>query len=157
MAKHFQKRICPVRVQIILHIFEILLLCPFSNAKCESMFSRMGRVENGWRNRLTWDRLYILLWTGEEGFSLEDFILDPYIDTWYSEKICRLLSGPHKYLKKGKYGATSETVDLVILTFTLSDIEDGVSDLKEIFYNKHEHSFNIMHSVAMSLLPSPSC
>ena len=45
----------------ILHIFELLLITPFSNAKLERMFSRMLRVKNDWRNRLGRDRLETLL------------------------------------------------------------------------------------------------
>ena len=36
----------------ILHIIEILLCTPFSNAKLERMFSRMARVKTDYRNRL---------------------------------------------------------------------------------------------------------
>ena len=39
----------------VLHIFEILLITPFSNAKLERMFSRMLHVKIDWRNRLSRD------------------------------------------------------------------------------------------------------
>ena len=37
----------------VLHIFEILLITPFPNARLERMFSRMLRIKNDWRNRLS--------------------------------------------------------------------------------------------------------
>ena len=40
-----------------LHIFEILLITPFSNAKLEHMFPKLLRVKNDWRNRLSHDQL----------------------------------------------------------------------------------------------------
>jgi hypothetical protein len=36
----------------ILHLIEILLVIPFTNAKVERMFSRMNRVKSDWRNCL---------------------------------------------------------------------------------------------------------
>ena len=41
----------------VLHIIELLLITPFSNAKLERMFSTMGRVKTDWRNRLGRDGL----------------------------------------------------------------------------------------------------
>ena len=55
----------------VLHIFKILLIMPFSNAKLECMFSRMLRVKNDWRNRLSCDQLSAALMIWEEGPDIE--------------------------------------------------------------------------------------
>ena len=41
----------------VLHIIELLLITPFSNAKLKRMFSTMRRVKTDWRNRLGRDGL----------------------------------------------------------------------------------------------------
>lgn len=48
----------------VLHIIEILLITPITNAKLERMFSRLARVKTDWRNRLGRDRLDTLLRIG---------------------------------------------------------------------------------------------
>ena len=51
----------------VLHIFEILLITPFSNAKLKLMFWRMLRVKNDCPNRLSHYRLSATLMICEEG------------------------------------------------------------------------------------------
>ena len=41
----------------ILHIIQLLLITPYSNAKLEKMFSTMGHVKTDWRNRMGRDRI----------------------------------------------------------------------------------------------------
>ena len=86
----------------VLHIFEILLITPFSNAKLERVFSRMLRVKNDWHNRLSRDRLSATLMICEEGPDIEKFNPDVAISEWYDAKVRRLTSGPHNYPKKRK-------------------------------------------------------
>ena len=71
----------------VLHIFGILLITPDSNAKLGRMFSRMLRVKNDWRNRLSCDRLSAILMIYEEGPDIEKF--NPYVATseWYDANI----------------------------------------------------------------------
>ena len=57
----------------VLHLFEILFVMPFTNAKLERMFSRALRVKSDWRNRLTRDHLDSLLRINEEGENLTMF------------------------------------------------------------------------------------
>ena len=106
----------------VLHIFEILLITPFSNAKLERMFSRMLRVKNDWRDRLSRDRLSATLMICEEGPDIEKFNPDVAISEWYDVKVRRLTSGPHNYPKKRKTAEKSCVVDLAAMT--LSDLED---------------------------------
>ena len=43
--------------QNALHIIELLLITPTTNAKLERMFSQMNRVKTDWRNLLLQERL----------------------------------------------------------------------------------------------------
>ena len=94
----------------VLHIFEILLITPFSNAKLERMFSRMLRLKNDWRDRLSRDRLSATLMICEEGPDIEKFNPDVAISEWYDVKVRRLTSGPHNYPKKRKTSAEKSCV-----------------------------------------------
>ena len=71
----------------VLHVIEILLIIPFTNAKVERLFSRMNRVKTIERNRLGRDRLDLYLRVGEEGPDIEEFDPDIIIDLWFSEKV----------------------------------------------------------------------
>ena len=86
----------------ILHIFEILLITPFTNAKVERVFSRMARVKTNWRNRLCRDRLDNLLRIGEDGPSVDEYSPDVAINSWYNAKVRRLMASSHKYPGKRK-------------------------------------------------------
>ena len=94
------------------------------------IFSRMNRVKSDWRNNLSRERLDTLLRIGEDGPSLDEFNPDPFIDSWFNEKVRRLTAGPHKYpQKRAKFTNQPEQIDLAITT--LSDLEDSDSDVEE--------------------------
>ena len=106
----------------VLHIFEILLITPFPNARLERMFSRMLRIKNDWRNRLSRDRLSATLVIFEEGPDIEKFNPCVAISEWYDAKVRRLTSGPHNCPKKKKTLAQKScVVDLAAII--LSDLE----------------------------------
>jgi hypothetical protein len=119
----------------ILHLIEILLIIPFTNAKVERMFSCMNRVKSDWRNRLNRDTPDDLLRISEDGPMLDDFNPDIAIDKWFTEKVRRLKTGRHNYPAKrkrtadGNAVASADTVD--IAEFVLSDLESPSSDEDE--------------------------
>ena len=84
----------------ILHIIEILLCMPFSNAKLEQMFSRMARVKTDYHNRLSRSLLDACLCVSEEGVSISSFDPDPAIKQWYEIKVQWLTASPHNYPSK---------------------------------------------------------
>ena len=85
-----------------LDIFEIMLICPFSNGKLERLFSWMNHVKTNWRNQFSREQLDMLLHIGEDGPQNKDFNPDIYIDSWFNSKVRQLNSGPHKYSEKHK-------------------------------------------------------
>ncbi|XP_057291390.1 zinc finger protein 862-like [Hydractinia symbiolongicarpus] len=109
----------------ILHIIEILLCTPFTNAKVERGFSRMARVKSDFRSHLSRDMLDACLRINEDGPDICNFDPDPVIDQWYTEKVRRLGSSSHKYPKKRK--STTTTSDRVqvddLASLALSDID----------------------------------
>ena len=78
-----------------MHVIELLLILPFTNAKVERNFSRLNRIKSDARNRVGQTRLETLLRIGEEGESIELFEPDKYIDVWYQDKV-RRFSGAKK-------------------------------------------------------------
>ena len=115
----------------ILHIIEILLCTPFTNAKLERMFSRMARVKTDYRNRLSRDLLDACLRVEEDGPTLENFNPDPAISLWFEQKVRRLSSSSHRYPEKrksnvGANATSSSVIDLSALT--ISDLEDSSDD-----------------------------
>ena len=111
----------------VLDVFELFLICPFTNAKLEHMFSYMNRIKNDWCSSLSRDWLDVLLRISKDGPSLEEFNPDGSIDCWYTDRVRRLNAGPHNYpskLKKSSDG--KEVIDLA--AFTLSDLENDESD-----------------------------
>ena len=74
----------------VLHIIELLLITPFTNAKLERVFSRMNRIKTDSRNRLGQERLEIQLRVGEEGVPVQEFEPDRFIQIWYEEKVRRM-------------------------------------------------------------------
>ena len=70
----------------VLHVINLLLITPFTNAKVERMFNRMKRVKTDWRNKLRRDRLESLLRISEEGVSIDDYNPDRALEQWYQEK-----------------------------------------------------------------------
>ena len=108
----------------IMHIFEILLIVPFTNAIVEGLFSRMNRVKTDFRNRLSRSRIDTCLRVGEEGSDIKNFDPDRVINRWWIEKETQLKSGPHDYpaTKKPRMNSV-EYVDLS--TLTMSDLENS--------------------------------
>ena len=70
----------------VMHLFEILLAVPFTNAIVERLFSCMNRVKTDFRNRLRRSRLDTCLPVGEDHTSIEDFNPDRVIECWWNEK-----------------------------------------------------------------------
>lgn len=117
----------------ILHIIELLLCTPFTNAKLERMFSRMARVKTDYRNRLGRDLLDACLRVGEEGPPLEEFNPDPSISLWFERKVRRLSASSHKYPTKRKSVAgTSASSVIDLSSLTISDLEGSSSDDADI-------------------------
>ena len=114
--------------QNVLHIIELLLITPTTNAKLERMFSRMNRVKTDWRNRLSRERLENNLRIGEEGVSIKDFDPEKAINRWYNQKVRRTNAAKkHNYPeKRRKLGQSSTSVDVV--TYCISDFETDSED-----------------------------
>ena len=111
----------------VLHVIELLLITPFTNAKLERMFSRMNRVKADFHNRLSRDRLENCLRISEEGCDIADYKSDNAIKKWYEGKVRRISSAkPHKYPHKRQLteGATIDNI-IDIARYTLSDFEDS--------------------------------
>ena len=109
-----------------LHIIELLLITPFTNAKLERMFSRMNRVKTDWRNKLGRERLESCLRISEEGVAIDDFNPDSSIQTWYEQKVRRISSAkPHKYPEKRQKTGQPSDCAVNIAKYTLSDLEDS--------------------------------
>ena len=63
----------------VMHLFEILLVVPFTNAIVEDLFSRMNRMKT-LRNRLSRSRIDTCLRVGEDRTSIEYFNPDRVIE-----------------------------------------------------------------------------
>ena len=120
----------------VLHLIELLLITPFTNAKLERVFSRMNRIKTDSRNRLGQERLEIQLRVGEEGVDITLFNPDPYIQKWYSEKVRRFSGAkPRNYPSKRRSvmdGASNDTV-MDIAAYTLSDLESEEEEDNDLF------------------------
>jgi len=66
----------------ILHLVEILLVVPISNAHVERMFSTMNRVHTDWRNCLGEKKVENLLRICEEGTTSDKFDPQPALHRW---------------------------------------------------------------------------
>ena len=107
-----------------MHIIELLLITPFTNAKVERLFSRMNRVKTILRSRLSSQRLETQLRIGEEGCSLADFKAEDALDYWFNQKVrCLNLAKSHNYPAKRSSASTSSQI-IDIAGATLSDLED---------------------------------
>ena len=117
--------------QNIMHICEIVMIVPFTNAIVERLFSRMHRVKTDFSNQLSRSRLDSYLRVREERPSIKEFKPDRVIDCWWAEKERHPKSRPHNYpAKKHPHFNSAEYVDLS--TLTMSDLES--SDDEECFY-----------------------
>ena len=83
-----------------MHLFEILLVVPFTNAIVERLFSRMNHVKTDFCNKFSRSRLDTCVRVGEDRTSIEDFNPDRVIECWWNEKSWRLQSRPHNTLLK---------------------------------------------------------
>ena len=110
----------------VLHVFEILLIIAFTNAKVGRMFSRMTRIKTDWRNCLGRDQLDSLLRLSEEDQSLVKFDQTPTIKRRFNDKVRRLTSLSHKYLEECR--RLQERTVVNIATPTMSDFEDQEDD-----------------------------
>ena len=108
----------------VLHVIEILLIIPFTNAKVERLFSRMNRVKTIERNRLGRDRLDLYLRVGEEGPDIEEFDPGIVIDLWFSEKVRRLTAGPHQPKRKRENDGQGTSACVDINSLVMSDVEE---------------------------------
>ena len=107
----------------VLHLFEILFVMPFTNAKLERMFSRMLRGKSDWHNQLNKDHLDSLLRINKEGENLKMFNPEPAINLWFNDKVRRLTASSHRSssIKRQKRSHT-EFVDIAKLM--MSDLKD---------------------------------
>ena len=111
----------------ILHVMELLLITPFTNAKLEQMFSRVNRVKTNFCNRLSRERLENFLRISKEGCDIADYNPDNSIKKWYEGKVHRIPSAkPHKYPNKLQRTEGATINDITdIARYALSDFEDG--------------------------------
>ena len=115
----------------VLHLIEILLVTPFTNAKVERMFSTMNRVKTTLRNRLASDKLEHILRIGDVGPSIEEFQPDEYIESWFQTKARRIKAAkPHKYPQNRAsiFGNVSTTVPD---QYGLSDLESSSDESQD--------------------------
>lgn len=121
----------------VVHLIELLLITPFTNAKLERVFSRMNRIKTDSRNRLAQERLEIQLRVGEEGVDINTFNPDPYIEKWYTEKVRRFRGAkPRNYPSKRRSvssGQNSNNEVMDIASYTLSDLESDEEEDGDIF------------------------
>ena len=64
----------------VLHLIELMLISPFTNAKVERLFSRMSRVKTDLRNRLRRNCLDVCLRIKKEGVTVNAFNPDPVME-----------------------------------------------------------------------------
>ena len=114
----------------VMHIVELLLITPFTNAKVERLFSRMNRIKTTLRNRLSTARLETQLRIGEEGCPLADFKADEALEYWLNQKIRRLNGAkPRNYPAEKQSTTASSSAEVIdIAAATLSDLEEFESD-----------------------------
>ena len=110
----------------VLHVIELLLITPFTDAKLERMFSRMNRVKINFHNRLSRERLENGLRISEEGCDIADYNPDKAIKKWYKGNVRKRSSAkPHKYPNKRQRTEGATIDDMIdIARYTLSDFED---------------------------------
>ena len=115
----------------VLHVIELFLVTPFSNAKLERMLSTMERVKTNWRNRLSRDRLEANLRINQECVdnSIDNFYPDEAIESWFNTKIRRLDCSGHKFPKKRK--TVSSKHGVVDITRIMSDLEHDDQDFDD--------------------------
>ncbi|XP_066915547.1 zinc finger protein 862-like [Clytia hemisphaerica] len=117
----------------VLHIIEILLITPFTNAKIERVFSRMNRLKTDSRNRLGQARLETQMRVGEEGVSIDEFEPDLYINKWFQEKVRRINGAkPRDYPSKRRSVKSKSGYSVIdIAQVTLSDLENSDDEFEQ--------------------------
>ena len=102
----------------VLHVIELLLITPFTNAKLERVFSRMNRIKTESRNRLGQERLDTQIRVVEVGVNIIEFNPDPHIEKWYANKVRRINGA-----KSRNYPSKRRSVDfLTSVGHTIVDI-----------------------------------
>ena len=94
----------------VLHVVEILLITPFTNAKLEHVFSWMSWIKTDSRNHLGQGRLDTQMRVAEEGVSIAEFNPDPYIQKWYEDKVCRTNGAKPRHYPSKRQSVASASV-----------------------------------------------
>ena len=84
----------------VLHLFELMVLIPFTVAKVERLFSPMNRIETTIRNRMSWSRLDVCL--GEDGPSIGEFNPDPALVFREGSKVICWATSYRKFDEKAR-------------------------------------------------------
>ena len=110
----------------MMHVIELLLITPFTNAKVERLFSRMNRIKTVLRNRLSTQRLEAQIRIGEAGCQLADFKAENSLEYWLNQKVRRLNGAkPRNYPERRQSTAASSSSKVIdIAAATLSDLEE---------------------------------
>ena len=115
----------------ILHLVEILLVVPISNATLERMFSAMNRVHTDWRNCLGEKRVENLLRIYEEGSAIEQYDPKAALSRWLTKCATQRRpsvqpSGPRKQLEPTSSGSkrTLPQSDVIETAKKLLSIEE---------------------------------
>ena len=66
-----------------LNIFKIVLIMPFTNAKFESIFSKINCVKPARKSQLTRTQVHVCLSVGEERPAVEKFNSDAIFGLWF--------------------------------------------------------------------------
>ena len=109
----------------ILHIFEILLIMPFTNAKLERMFSRMARVKTDYRNRLKRSKLDSCLRICEGRHLWKTSI---QMNLLINVIMIRTVGSRQKVAERTKNRVLNNSSTIEISVMSLSDIESEDSD-----------------------------
>lgn len=123
----------------ILHVIEILMVIPVSNAVLERMFSAMNRVHNDWRNNLGEKRVEHLLRIIADGPEPEDFESEASFARWDAKRDRRPNvppSGPRATTsstskRKQLVSEVTETVKKILVQAQPADPEKAPGDVAD--------------------------
>ena len=119
----------------VLHVIELSLITPFTNAKLERVFSCINRIKTESRNRLRQERLDTHVRVGEEGVNIIEFNPDPYIEKWYANKVQRINGAkPRNYPSKRRsvdFSTSSVHTVMDIALVKLSNLESSDGEFEE--------------------------
>ena len=103
----------------VLHVIELLLITPFTNANLERVFSRMNQIKTESRNRLGQERLATQIRVGEKGVNIIELNPDPHIAKWYANKVQRINGAkPRNYPSKSRSVNFSTSIGHTIIDIT---------------------------------------